>query len=176
MDGLTSVLLWKINLMYHFIIALFSIFILTHHEIADEPAGPISIQSPASVHIAYKNNTGYRAITFWMGLGIRPYVGSMNHLWCDDYPFWKFDQTSTPALLEWTQTVRRCVRAAKRYHLPPPMMVGQGFGNLDGGEGVYWRCPRPWERWKLIQIAQHFGAAGILWWRPTTKKQQCAYT
>lgn len=142
----------------HFILALFSVFTLTHHELADEPAGPVTQwrQSPAAIHAKWEQSGGgYQAVTFWQGLGIAPYVGSFNHLWCDDYPFW---QGVPGGMAEWSETVQRCVAAAKTYHLPPPLMVGQDFA----GRG--WRMPTRWEHWKMIQIAKQQGAAGILWW------------
>lgn len=145
----------------HFIQALFTVYALTHHVLADEPTGPLSYLSPAAVRVLASHTHGYQAIVFWQGRHIAPYVGSFNHLWCDDYPFWR----GVPGgLNEWWETVHHCVTVAHRFHLPPPLMVGQAFGGSSSVSGGTWRLPTRWEHWKMIQIAKQQGAAGILWW------------
>lgn len=158
-----------------FIQALVTVFMLFHHEVVDEPSGPLRIQSPTAVHrqyVACRATTTYCASTFWQADGVAPYRGDFNHLWCDDYPFWQFD-TSHAGLSEWADVTRRCVALARAYGLPKPLMVAQAFGKLDGGNHTLWRCPTRWEHWRLVQIARQLGAGGILWWRPTLSRYWC---
>lgn len=157
-----------------FLISAWNTYDLNHHFLTDEPDRNKML--PAKLRAAYNANKSahpnrVEIVNFADCTQVHRYIGDFDQFTADSYPFYVGSSTSD-ALAEWDMAVKACVRVARRFHLPMPMMIAQAFrGSVPNV--TPWRCPTRYEVKRMISDTRKLGASGILFYWEATLIRRC---